>query len=149
MTRLTPWGLVHHIPVLINKRKPDYLVQEQKKLDADHAFAATKRDSILIPWKDDKKRNSTSSDVFLRFKRADSSSKAHEFTESQLEENLMELDRLDKDRLEELSTRVQELEIILTEYFIDTAYLDNIRHRQNIFTIPTSADDSSDQINKQ
>lgn len=33
---------------------------------------------------------------------------------------------------QELATRVQELETLLKEYFIDTTYLDNLRKRKNV-----------------
>jgi hypothetical protein len=128
MTRLTPWGLVHHIPVLITKRK--------KSLD-NNVLSVSKRDSILIPWKE-----RTSSDIFLRgTKKTDGPSEITTYDDLG---SLYQLLRVEKEKSEELAIRVQELEIILTEYFIDTAYLDNIRYKQSIFA---NTDDESMKIN--
>lgn len=74
----------------------------------------------------------------------DSSSSRHNNNNSSLD-NISNLLRLEQERssvLEvrstELSNRVEELEVILSEYFINTDYLDQLRARRNSKLVPAS-----------
>ncbi|KAG2201017.1 hypothetical protein INT47_006561 [Mucor saturninus] len=239
MTRLTPWGLVHHIPVFISKhRNHDMMnkkfIQEEGMYQQDQDTHTSKSDakkkgfstSVLIPWffRSSKLRNSndsfTSADVkeaimtqmivrnatmvpdqTQKLSRVDSTelhlldtdkrtSSGTQGGQQQNEDDkqyndiplsplprhgtaeimyqspqlplqppalpphyntasgstsrsdnatqvnqgaLLQKQQADpwEERTTELSNRVEELEIILSEYFINTAYLDQLRARKS------------------
>ncbi|CEP07284.1 hypothetical protein [Parasitella parasitica] len=240
MTRLTPWGLVHHIPVFISKRKnhvKDDMYMEEGGYDTAHGkrqqedCGNTKvvpkksklSSTILIPWffrsriRGDKTYTTHSrNDSFMRHMiikkelegdekdvnqlevlkvarqanhspelgllnakdRQRSSLSSSNGSESSTEQygstppllppnytmptaggsssrqddhdsvsldSISELLRLEQkrstmleERSKELSNRVEELEVILSEYFINTDYLDQLRARKNSKLVPAS-----------
>ncbi|KAK4515817.1 uncharacterized protein ATC70_010772 [Mucor velutinosus] len=258
MTRLTPWGLVHHIPVFISNRKnhvKDGMYAEEEGVYAHNSNNATtgqpmqhENDSkavqkknrlsttVLIPWffrsrlrgdktyttqgrndtfmrhmitrkeqeKDDKEnhqmeslnvgkshvqdspelrlldtkdrqRNSLSSSnssnslneqyvhtpanpsppilsphYTMPMMPGDGSSSSRQYNDQSHLESISSLLRLEQERsvkLEErsteLSNRVEELEVILSEYFINTDYLDQLRARKNSKLVPATTESES------
>ncbi|KAI7895870.1 uncharacterized protein EV154DRAFT_412559 [Mucor mucedo] len=198
MTRLTPWGLVHHIPVFISKhRNHDMMnkkfIQEEGMYQQDQDTHTSKSDakkkgfstSVLIPWffRSSKLRNSNDSFTSADVKEAIMTQMINEDDKQYNDIPLSPLPRhgtaeimyqspqlplqppalpphyntasgstsrsddatqvnqgalLQKqqanpweERTTELSNRVEELEIILSEYFINTAYLDQLRARKS------------------
>lgn len=196
MTRLTPWGLVHHIPVFISKRRhPDLINPETESM----ASQSKKKKNVLIPWffrsrnnRRDNEKIYTSTDVkeaimtkmLVRNKleepgklsRVDTSElmllnsnkkspttpltnynnvlyrapqipsnsatppplpPRHSASGSSMSDDIVNIPINDghpssNDRATiELMNRVEELEIILSEYFINTDYLDQLRNRRN------------------
>lgn len=225
MTRLTPWGLVHHIPVFISKRKhhsikyleeSPYMSQEEQGLTAHSNVVSSNNNSknsgtqftMMIPWffrqpLNGQKTYTTKdqNDTFFKtvFTQSDKSIQDLESNNSKLTTELVEqppqlvsqdsnaemqllnqpttrvyytpekpyplqtqisntsssssfttqdvyaLLNQEKERtvkLEEksnqLSNRVKELETILSEYFIDTAYIDTLRNRKKSFFVEGS-----------
>ncbi|KAL9539164.1 hypothetical protein MBANPS3_010426 [Mucor bainieri] len=263
MTRLTPWGLVHHIPVFISKRKNHvkdglYVEEEgiyvqnnsnntisagQSRQDENNSSKVVPKKNrlsttVLIPWffrsrirgdktyttqgrndtfmrhmitrkeqeKDDKEihqletlnvgkghvqdspelrllntkdrqRNSLSSSNSSNSMNEQyvhtpanasppilpphytmptmpgagaSSSRQYNNDQSSYFDNMSSLLRLEQERsnvLEarstELSNRVEELEVILSEYFINTDYLDQLRARKNSKLVPANVEGES------
>ncbi|KAI8085952.1 uncharacterized protein B0P05DRAFT_534348 [Gilbertella persicaria] len=65
-------------------------------------------------------------------------------TDADKQEALMQILRREQERSDSLTTRVEELEIILSEYFINTYYLDQIRNRKHLKAITrTSVEEDS------
>lgn len=202
MTRLTPWGLVHHIPVFFSKHR------HSDPNNSDDEESINSGTSSEIKAKKEKKKLSTTISIpwFFRsrIRGAEKTYTPNDIKEpiitnmiarSQLEEQKGNLDRVDTSELQllnsskspstpspptgkvyyrapapplpphyttgsssgstasedivsipindntamqqatsdertmELSNRVEELEIILSEYFINTVYLDQLRNR--------------------
>ncbi len=191
MTRLTPWGLVHHIPVFISKRKhkKEDLQAEGLFLQNQQAAEAlkTNNDASSVPWffrnkADDSdpmkgrsqsfvkrkeeelkelesnpmdealfasdiplNRQNTSSSraktdedlVSDKAKAASPSSPVGNLPPSVLEslQAVQEILRKEQVKSDELNSRIEELEVILAEYFIDTSYVDQIRGKGKPLTI--------------
>ncbi|PHZ11439.1 uncharacterized protein RHIMIDRAFT_257644 [Rhizopus microsporus ATCC 52813] len=205
MTRLTPWGLVHHVPVMINNRKQkkgkqdntEMYMSGQEAEDNKYTTYASSTSSIL-PWFF---RSGERSKTMIRKQRRESDSttgsdkgaaELREFNRTPIQENVFVPDssihdqntnstsfealmadpfgksnespkvsrdpfslpslndkttdyqktttpvsadiqaiydmlRKERNKNSELSSRVEELEVILAEYFIDTSYVDKLR----------------------
>ena len=205
MTRLTPWGLVHHVPVMINNRKQkkgkqgntEMYMSGQEAEDNKYTTYASSTSSIL-PWFF---RSGERSKTMIRKQRRESDSttgsnkgaaELREFDRTPTQENVFVPDssihdqntnsasfealmadhfgksnespkvsrdpfslpslsdkttdyqktttpvsadiqaiydmlRKERSKNSELSSRVEELEVILAEYFIDTSYVDKLR----------------------
>ncbi|KAG1054362.1 hypothetical protein G6F43_003616 [Rhizopus delemar] len=193
MTRLTPWGLVHHIPVFISKRKhkKEDLQAEGLFLQNQQAVEAlkTNNDASSVPWffrnkADDSDHMKGRSQSFVKRKEEEikelemnpidealfasdiplnqqhmssSRSKTDEdplsdkakaaspypsspvgnLPHSVLEslQAVQEILRKEQTKSDELNSRIEELEVILAEYFIDTSYVDQIRGKGKPLTI--------------
>lgn len=239
MTRMTPWGLVHHIPVYISKKKHsdkyiedgEFMSHEQQGLTAHQNTVSNSNNknnqfTRMIPWffrqplngqktftpngqNDSFFRrvitplNKSEEDLKIQMEKvlsvqqpalttqdsrstselqllnlptgfyqpnlSDMSSPTpHQYTPSppQLPQHditplnppsnnqdlfmLLSLEKRRSDKLEErsneLSIRVKELETILSEYFIDTAYIDSLRHRKKSFFIEGGSEDGDNTI---
>ncbi|CAO3634990.1 unnamed protein product [Mucor hiemalis] len=204
MTRLTPWGLVHHIPVFFSRHRHADLnnSDDEESINSGtsseiKAKKAKKKISstILIPWffrsrirgaektytpndikesimtnmivrsqleeqKGNLNRVDTSELQLLNSSKSPStpppptgnvyyrapapplpphyttgsssgSTVSEEIVSIPLNDNTATQQAASDERTVELSNRVEELEIILSEYFINTAYLDQLRNRQN------------------
>ncbi|OBZ85681.1 hypothetical protein A0J61_06268 [Choanephora cucurbitarum] len=210
MSRLTPWGLVHHIPTYISRKKhhadSDLYMNEEEMAHHNSSSEHTKerKSSLLVPWffRDTLNGSKTytsgeRSDTFIRkmvdttkpktdetiheMKNIDQITKidsqvplyspevnlldtshSNSFLSSapdavlfpsrpQIEShsdsaktiNLSSMDQVDSNmqmvidllhqeqqKSNSLNNRVEELEIILSKYFINTYYLDQIRSRK-------------------
>lgn len=203
MTRLTPWGLVHHIPVFFSKHRHSDLnnSDDEESINSGtsseiKAKKAKKKLSttILIPWffrsrirgaektytpndikesimtnmiarsqleeqKGNLNRVDTSELQLLNSSKSPStpppptgnvyyrapapplpphyttgsssgSTVSEDIVSIPINDNTATQQATSDERTVELSNRVEELEIILSEYFINTAYLDQLRNRQ-------------------
>ncbi len=198
MTRLTPWGLVHHVPVFFSKRRHQefnhYPDNEAHTIDSNK-----KKTSILIPWffrsrvrGSDKTYTPTDAKEAIMTKMIVRSKLEEQGNLSRIETSELQLlncnrkspitpltstpnnllylapqipsnsampppllprhstgnssssdevtsipmndtyyQQTNDERTIELMNRVEELEIILSEYFINTDYLDELRSRRN------------------
>ncbi|KAI8335215.1 hypothetical protein BD560DRAFT_414152 [Blakeslea trispora] len=102
MSRLTPWGLVHHIPTYISRKKHDadsnlYINEEEmiRRNDPTDDNLMKRKSSLLVPWffrtslTGDKTYNAEDkSDAFIR--------KMVDKTKLDTEENLHELKSIDQ-----------------------------------------------------
>ncbi|KAG1450796.1 hypothetical protein G6F56_008248 [Rhizopus delemar] len=214
MTRLTPWGLVHHVPVFISKRKHKKEKYEDEMFMQNQPAAASS--AVSVPWFFNNKQNKISkTDTIAQRKDSlstaaltkensrmksfdkspieesfftdsiqlqqsshnvfeplfDDKSKSSPYPRSPLTTDPFTLSPLNNDttvpkaaaaaaaaaaaeyptdvvqnvhnmllkehaRNNELSSRVEELEVILAEYFIDTSYVDQLRGRRKSFDGP-------------
>ncbi|KAI7906459.1 uncharacterized protein BX663DRAFT_496491 [Cokeromyces recurvatus] len=222
MTRLTPWGLVHHIPALISNKNQQHMDTTDEESNIDKSNQDTQQAShvkknkrtITIPWffrrhinenktftfhkhgdafikkmmiqqrgteerhsLDNLKKDGSkySPEISLLHAKKDSdilsdassrsdkieecrpskfnkvtSSVSTSFNTNQDPAEIINQLYIQKDkssRLEaisnELSNRVEELEIILKEYFINTTYLDQIRRRTSILPVNNEENNNS------
>ncbi|CAO3662712.1 unnamed protein product [Rhizopus stolonifer] len=178
MTRLTPWGLVHHIPVFISKTRHK---NDDKNEVSDDEVNKTPN-NVVVPWffrsnprkesvdgsggrgsmgiKETTTKTRSSSDIPLNDRNV---MEEYLFSDDSLSDKLVSpvnplspggspqnsnqtlakmhkvLDTLKREQVknDELNSRVQELEVILAEYFIDTSYVDALRGRRKSLDIKT------------
>ncbi|KAI9028969.1 hypothetical protein CLU79DRAFT_736974 [Phycomyces nitens] len=171
MTRLTPWGLVHHIPVMMSRGK-EHIRRKSHPDDQDlyETNDDNKNMKSRLPWFLRKHlfKDLASSDAqSLRDIELKSSSKHIENVDHNTSNNdndsehflldrplsesyerdigafsmkdsvvipigdnkFQELSEYWEKRAQELDYRVEELEMILREYFLNTEYLDQIRQK--------------------
>ncbi|KAL0089235.1 hypothetical protein F4703DRAFT_1840056 [Phycomyces blakesleeanus] len=186
MTRLTPWGLVHHIPVMMSRGK-ERIRRKSHPADEEHQLYENDMKSHL-PWfmrkhlfKDsDSSSDESQDDIELKnqsshietthphhtIKDSDSeqfllnsnshnvesrerdigafsmagsvviplSDKDNDIDRSNYNHKVEELNEHWQQRCQELDYRVEELEMILSEYFLNTEYLDQIRQKNRANT---------------
>ncbi|KAI9480529.1 MAG: hypothetical protein EXX96DRAFT_479993, partial [Benjaminiella poitrasii] len=201
MSRLTPWGIVHHIPTYFSKHKSHYIENntndEATGQGSEHAISDQNNNkyTIYVPWffrthLNGKKTHTVrkNGDTFIRKMMArkssddniqekfpldrtstlsddnesvdymlSSQSKAgnHNTSSPSLPPNttsplgiyhdsvsIINALHEEQKKSSELANRVDELEVILREYFINTTYLDEIRSRRNVTLLPTYEDKS-------
>ncbi|KAG0173478.1 hypothetical protein DFQ30_007830 [Apophysomyces sp. BC1015] len=164
MTRLTPWGLVHHLPVLVGRanrkllRQPNMENYDNGKQE-QHATASSTSPKIGFSWLSRKTKPSKDQSMELENsgKEIDDSKYRKELEDDQgsdqyllsdptsprflsvannyypLQNEKFVQEHLDlQSRSKELESRVEELEMILREYFLNTDYLDQLHlRRQN------------------
>ncbi|KAI7887985.1 uncharacterized protein EV154DRAFT_519251 [Mucor mucedo] len=164
MAKLSPWGIVHRIPTCINKHPPpEYYPNSTMYTHTQHQNEKA-RSSIfgLLSWVSSTKNNAVvqvTRSQLERLKVDDSSAEAicltsltgllppqtdnkgeessTPFQEDHKTASQQESDEVNKLKRETLvlSQRMEELEFMLSEYFINTKYLDQLRNRKTTSTL--------------
>ncbi|KAI8393698.1 uncharacterized protein BYT42DRAFT_551935 [Radiomyces spectabilis] len=164
MTRLTPWGLIHHVPVLVSRGKGKFQCGNLADTASDRTDdrSTSSKGSSSIPWffrrhlfgrykSSDSaemipmERKSTFRDNVPAFNggqaavSADNRSQSFIMQSLPLADNCSDVDpkgemvtqaMISQDRAVSLEGRIEELEMFLREYFLNTEYLDHLRRRR-------------------
>ncbi|KAG2195410.1 hypothetical protein INT47_002849 [Mucor saturninus] len=164
MAKLSPWGIVHRIPTCINHHPPpEYNPQSTQYTHTQHQNEKTQNSFFgLLSWVSSTKNNAvvqvtgsqlerlkvndfsaeaiclTSSTGLLSpendNKGRESSTLFQEDHKTASQQESDEVNKLKKEILV-LSQRMEELEFMLSEYFINTKYLDQLRSRRKSSTL--------------
>ncbi|KAF7730534.1 hypothetical protein EC973_001915 [Apophysomyces ossiformis] len=160
MSRLTPWGLVHQLPVLIGSANRRMRTQENNRcIQNGLSDEPVKSAKAKVPWFSRKSASTENQNVELKdtSKEVEDTKYRKEMEDDQRSdqyllsnqspilptlagsnvpnypnEQLMQEHLTLQQHSKELESRVEELEIILREYFLNTDYLDQLRSRRQI-----------------
>ncbi|KAI8992323.1 hypothetical protein BDB01DRAFT_847710 [Pilobolus umbonatus] len=142
MTRMTPWGLIHHVPVFINKK-----THHEPAIYKDSDFIEDHKGKKFLPWffRSPFSRPKKESEIFQEeaamehmmaqtpvFQNKPDPTYTIPATLQSFMEEAQNKQKEEEKRYAGLTLRMNELEIILKEYFINTLYLDEIREQDLI-----------------